>query len=273
MKIAILCKKMGMTRQNYYKTRHRRQRQSVDEGLVKELVQAERSLQPRLGGRKLYKILTPGLKAQNIRLGRDRFFKALKAKGLLLEKLPRVPRTTNSCHTLPVFSNLVKSMKLTKPNQAWASDITFLRTAEKFMYLSLITDMYSRKIVGYHLSENLEADQVLNSLKMALKSKPNDAKPIHHSDRGSQYCSHLYIDELKKHGMSASMTGDNHCAENALAERVNGILKQEYGLRNEFRNPMQAHQSVNQAVMLYNTMRPHYSLQFNTPEQVHRMAA
>jgi transposase InsO family protein len=262
-----------MTRQNYYKTRHRRQRQSVDEGFVKELVQAERSLQPRLGGRKLYKILKPRLKGQNIRLGRDRFFKILKDKGLLLEKLPRMPRTTNSYHTLPVFSNLIKDMELTRPNQAWASDITFLRTEEKFMYLSLITDMYSRKIVGYHLSDNLEAEQSLNSLKMALKSKPDDAKPIHHSDRGSQYCSHLYIQELKKHGMSASMTEDNHCAENALAERVNGILKQEYGLRNEFRNAMQAHASVKQAVMLYNTRRPHYALQLNTPEQVHRMAA
>jgi len=262
-----------MTRQSYYKTRQVRQRQSVDEDFVKELVQAERSLQPRLGGRKLHKILIPRLKAQNIWLGRDRFFKVLNNKGLLLEKLPRMPRTTNSYHTLPVFSNLVKGMELMKPNQAWASDITYLRTKEKFMYLSLITDMYSRKIVGYHLSDNLEAEQALNSLKMAIKSKPNDAKPIHHSDRGSQYCSHLYIQELKKYGMPPSMTEDNHCAENALAERVNGILKQEYGLRNEYRNPMQAHQSVKQAVMLYNTMRPHCSLGLNTPEQVHRMAA
>jgi transposase InsO family protein len=273
MKIVLLCKKVGMTRQSYYKTRQVRQRQSVDEDFVKELVQAERSLQPRLGGRKLHKILIPRLKTQNIWLGRDRFFKVLNNKGLLLEKLPRMPRTTNSYHTLPVFSNLVKGMELMKPNQAWASDITYLRTKEKFMYLSLITDMYSRKIVGYHLSDNLEAEQALNSLKMAIKSKPNDAKPIHHSDRGSQYCSHLYIQELKKYGMPPSMTEDNHCAENALAERVNGILKQEYGLRNEYRNPMQAHQSVKQAVMLYNTMRPHCSLGLNTPEQVHRMAA
>jgi transposase InsO family protein len=273
MRIATFCKKVGMTRQNYYKSRATRQRKSVDDRFIKELVQAERSIQPRLGGRKLYKILGPRLKEENIRLGRDRFYNVLKDKGLLLDKLPRSPRTTNSYHTLPVFSNLIKDMSLTKPNQVWASDITYLRTQEKFMYLSLITDMYSRKIVGYHLSDNMEAEQALNSLKMALKSKPNDAKPIHHSDRGSQYCSHLYIQELKNHGMSTSMTEDNHCAENALAERVNGILKQEYGLRCEFRNPMQAHQTVKQAVMLYNTMRPHYSLKLNTPEQVHRMAA
>ncbi|RPI73983.1 MAG: IS3 family transposase, partial [Desulfobacteraceae bacterium] len=233
MSITTLCEKVGMTRQNYYKSRQVRQRQSVDEGLIKELVRSERSLQPRLGGRKLYKILKPRLNSEHIRLGRDKFFKILKFKGLLLEKLPKMPRTTNSNHTLPVFTNLIKDMILTRPNQAWASDITYLRTEEKFMYLSLITDMYSRKIVGYHLSENLEAEQVLNSLKMALASKPKDARPIHHSDRGSQYCSHLYVETLKRHGMLVSMTEENHCAENALAERVNGILKQEYGLRNE----------------------------------------
>jgi transposase InsO family protein len=273
MRIAVLCKKVGMTRQNFYRCCKKRQRQSVDEGLVKELVRTERSLQPRLGGRKLYKILKPRLDLERVRLGRDKFFKVLKIQGLLLERLPKMPRTTNSNHTLPVFSNLIKDMTLTKPNQAWASDITYLRTEEKFMYLSLITDMHSRKIVGHHLSENMGAEQVLNSLKMAIESKPKDAKPIHHSDRGSQYCSHLYIEELKCHGMSASMTEENHCAENALAERVNGILKQEYGLRNVFRNPKQAQKAVNQAVMLYNTMRPHCSLQLNTPDQIHLMAA
>lgn len=262
-----------MTRQNYYKARKLRDQKTLDEDLIKELVQLERALQPRLGGRKLLKILTPKLKDLGIRIGRDRFFNVLKKQGLLLEKLSSSPRTTNSYHTLPIFLNRVKDRQLTTPNQVWASDITYIRKEDTFMYLSLITDMYSRKIVGYHLAEGLDAEETLKALQMALRSKPNGARPIHHSDRGSQYCSHFYIKELEKHEMVVSMTETNHCAENALAERVNGILKQEYGLSYKFRNAMQARQAVKQAVELYNTMRPHCSLGLETPERVHRMAA
>jgi putative transposase len=262
-----------MTRQNYYKTHKTRQRQAVDEDLIKTLVQAERALQPRLGGRKLFKMLTPILKEQGVRIGRDIFFKVLRRNSLLLEKLPSSPHTTNSYHSLPIFLNMIKDMTLSAPNQVWAADITYMRTEQEFMYLSLITDMYSRKIVGYHLSASLDAEETVKALKMALRNKPKTARPIHHSDRGSQYCCHLYIKELEKHGIVASMTEKNHCAENALAERVNGILKQEYGLGHEFRHAMHAHQAVKQAVQLYNTRRPHCSLDLETPEKVHRIAA
>jgi len=262
-----------MSRQNYYKGRKVRNHKTVDETLIKELVHAERALQPRLGGRKLLKILTPKLKESGVRIGRDRFFKMLKKQGLLVEKLPSAPRTTNSYHNLPVFLNLVKNRNLTAPNQVWASDITYIRTGKEFMYLSLITDMYSRKIVGYYLGKSLSTEETVKALKMALKCKPKAAKPIHHSDRGSQYCSHLYIKELERHGVVASMTEKNHCAENALAERVNGILKQEYGLNYEFREAKQAGKAVKQAVKLYNTMRPHCSLDLETPEYIHQMAA
>lgn len=262
-----------MTRQNYYKARKLRAQKAADEDLIKKLVQTERALQPRLGGRKLLKILTPKLKGLGIQIGRDRFFNVLKRQGLLLEKLSSSPRTTNSYHTLPIFLNRVKGKQLTAPNQVWASDITYIRKEDTFMYLSLITDMYSRKIVGYHLAEGLDAEETFKALQMAIRSKPDNAKPIHHSDRGSQYCSHFYIKELERHEMVASMTEKNHCAENALAERVNGILKQEYGLSYKFRNAMQAHQAVKQAIGLYNTMRPHCSLGLETPDRVHRMAA
>jgi len=141
------------------------------------------------------------------------------------------------------------------------------------MYLSLITDMYSRKIVGYHLGASLETEETLKALKMALKDKPTGAQPVHHSDRGCQYCSHEYVQALKDSGLGVIMTEQNHCSENALAERVNGILKQEYGLGYSFKNTMQMHQAVNQAVWLYNTRRPHCSLGLETPEHVHRMAA
>ena len=262
-----------MTRQNYYKARKNRSRQVVDEKLIKALVLAERASQPRLGGRKLLKRLTSQLRDLGLRLGRDRFFKVLKRQGLLVEKLPFAPRTTNSYHNLPVFLNIVKGKELTAPNQVWASDITYIRKRNEFMYLSLITDMYSRKIVGYHLGEGLETEETLKALKMALKDKPKGTTPIHHSDRGSQYCSHLFINELARKGLCVSMTEKDHCAENALAERVNGILKQEYGLGYRFKTAMHTHQAVKQAIQLYNTKRPHSSLGLETPEYVHQLSA
>lgn len=141
------------------------------------------------------------------------------------------------------------------------------------MYLSLITDMYSRKIVGYHLGENLDTKETLKALKMALRNKPKRARPMHHSDRGSQYCSHEYVQTLERSGLAISMTEQNHCAENALAERVNGILKQEYGLGYRFNDTKQLHKAVKQAVWLYNTKRPHTALDLETPERIHLMAA
>jgi len=134
-------------------------------------------------------------------------------------------------------------------------------------------DMFSRKIVGYHFAETMEAMETRKALKMALANKPKDAHPIHHSDRGSQYCSRLYVKELKKHGMAISMTEENHCAENSMAERLNGILKQEYALRCEFRTFRHARSAVKGAVYLYNTRRLHRSLNLQTPEQVHRAVA
>ena len=262
-----------MTRQNFYKTHKKRQIQALDERLIKRLVLDERAFQPRLGGRKLLKILSPKLNDCGIGIGRDRFFNVLKRQGLLVEKLPPSHRTTNSYHNLPVFLNRVKGKNLTGPNQVWASDITYLRKRETFMYLSLITDMYSRKIVGYHLGESLDTEETLKALKMALKNKPKDDHPIHHSDRGCQYCSHEYVEVLEKNGLGVSMTEQNHCSENALAERVNGILKQEYGLGYRFKNAMHVRQAVKQAVWLYNTRRPHSSLGLETPDHIHRMAA
>ena len=271
--IAVLCEKEGMSRQNYYKSRRVRQRRKVDEQLIKTLVKAERGIQPRLGGLKLHRLLGPGLKAEGVGLGRDRFFGVLDRQGLLLEPLPKAPRTTNSHHSLPVFTNLIKGLELTGPNQAWAADITYIRTLEDFGYLSLITDMFSRKIVGYHLGSTLEAKDTIHALAMALRHLPIGVHPRHHSDRGSQFCSHEYVQELQARNLPISMTEENHCAENALAERVNGILKQEYFLKHEFRTLEQARQAVEEAIHLYNTRRPHRSLQFRTPDQVHQVAA
>jgi len=273
MSIVALCKAVEMTRQNFYKARKVRERAHVDEGLVRRLVEAERAEQPRLGGLKLHCMLRDTLASENVVLGRDRFFEVLRNQDLLLEPLPKAPRTTNSAHALPVFTNLLNDLELTGPNQVLVSDITYIRTSEDFAYLSLITDKYSRKIVGYYLGTTLETADTLKALTMALAHLPEGARPIHHSDRGCQYCSHKYVEALQDQGMPVSMTEEDHCAENALAERMNGILKQEYSLSHTFRTVAQARKAVDQAVHLYNTRRPHRSLNLETPEKVHGKAA
>jgi len=265
-----LCEKTGMSRQNFYKGCKQRQRQEVDADLIETLVLAERAIQPRLGGKKLHRMLNPKLLEAGVHIGRDRFFEVLKQKGLLLERLPKSARTTNSRHSLPVFRNLLADMEVTGSNQAWVSDITYIRTDEGFLYLSLITDDWSRKIVGYHAGDTLETEGCLMALEKAVKELVDGMFPLHHSDRGCQYCSHVYTKKLREYGLGISMTEENHCYENAKAERVNGILKQEYGLGLTFRTKQQAIASVEQAVMLYNTRRPHLALSYKTPEEVHR---
>jgi transposase InsO family protein len=250
-----------------------RNKAEVDAELVEQLVRGERSLQPRLGGRKLFKILNPALENAGIKVGRDIFFDILREKGLLVPPLPKSPRTTRFEPSLPVFGNLVAGLEFTGPNQAWAADITYIRTDEGFLYLSLITDMWSRKIVAFNAGDSLETEGALTALVMALASLESDAKPVHHSDRGCQYASHLYVGKLQEAGLQISMTEEFHCYENAMAERVNGILKQEYYLGSCFRNKNQAKAAVKEAVCLYNTRRPHKSLQYETPEKTHRMAA
>jgi len=263
-----------MTRANYYARRRARQRRQVDEELVKELVGAERRVQPRLGTRKLQVVLQASLAAAQVKLGRDRLFEVLRGADLLIKPQPSEhPCTTSSYHCLPVFANQIKGRVLCGPNEVWVSDLTYLRTVGGFMYLALITDKYSRKIVGYHCGDTLEATGCIQALEMALAGLPAGANPIHHSDRGSQYCCHEYVNRLVARGLGISMTEHNHCAENALAERMNGILKSEYGLGQELPCKAQARRMVVQAVNLYNNRRPHGSLGNRFPGVVHSLAA
>jgi len=222
--VVKLCTKVGMTRANYYKRKHQSKKREINEGLVISLVNRERRDHPRIGGRKLYKMLKPELEP-------------------------------------------------TSPNQIWVSDITYVRLESSFVYLSLITDLHSRKIVGHYCSDSLESLGCVEALDRALADLPADRYPIHHSDRGCQYCCHEYIDRLIARGLPVSMTEDNHCYENATAERVNGILKQEYGLHMTFRNIEQARRAIAQAVCMYNNRRPHMSLQYRTPAEVHAQVA
>jgi transposase InsO family protein len=262
-----------MTRANYYARRQARQRRQVDEEMVVALVLAERQLQPRLGTRKLRVLLAKPLAAAGVKLGRDRWFELLRARGLLLAPpAAEYPCTTDAQHCLPLFKNAIKDRVLTKRNEVWVSDLTFLRTAEGFLYLALITDKYSRKIVGYHCGETLAAAGCVLALEMAVAGLAAGEQPVHHSDRGSQYCCHEYTDWLRARGLGISMTEQDHCAENALAERMNGILKSEYGLGRKFKDKAQARRAVDEAVLLYNTRRPHTALGNRFPEVVHSLA-
>lgn len=265
-----MCARLEMSRQNYYARRKQRERRAVDSKRVVGLVKRERQLQPRLGTRKLHHMLKPELEKAGISIGRDRLFEVLRESDLLLEPLPaQFPCTTQSYHNLPKFENLVKDVELTGPNEVWVSDLSYLRTVEGPLYLALVTDKYSRKIVGYHVGDSLEAIGCVRALDMALAELPKGAKPIHHSDQGSQYCCHEYVKRLSERGLGISMTERDHCAENALAERMNGILKQEYGLGFELPSKEAARWAVRQAVWLYNTRRPHGALQLQVPAAVH----
>jgi len=268
-----VCRYLGMSRQNYYARRRRRQQRQVEGELLAGLVQRERRLQPRLGTRKLHHRLKGELARHGVRLGRDRMFAELRERGLLLAPLPApYPHTTQSYHPLPVFGNLVKDKALAGPHEVWVSDLSYVRTREGYLYLALITDKYSRKIVGWHVGESLEAVGCVRALEQALEQLPARAEPIHHSDQGSQYCCHEYVNRLQARGLGISMTESNHCAENALAERMNGILKQEYGLGMEFATKAQARRAVRQGIGLYNTQRPHLALGYRVPAEVHESA-
>lgn len=269
MSIAKLCFKVGMSRQNYYKERKHREAEKVNEAFIVGCVRRERQEQPRLGTRKVLERIRPELVSAGTLVGRDRLFDMLRSRNLLVPPLKRRARTTNSRHSLPVFVNLVKDIQPEAPNEVWVADITYLRIRGGFVYLALIMDLYSRRIVGYDCGDSLEATGAIRALKAALQLLPQGSYPIHHSDRGCQYCSHAYVQQLRSKGIRVSMTEEMHCYENAHAERLNGILKQELGLGHEFLNKEHAYLCVRQAVKTYNTKRPHLALKLKTPEQVY----
>lgn len=224
------CQCFGMHRDAYYKLKRRRRKKESEDKQVLDLVKAERVEQPRVGTRKLNKALRGELENAGLKVGRGKLFGILREHGMLVKRKKASCRTTNSYHRFHRYKNLVKDMVVTAPNQVWVSDITYIRTVRGFCYLALITDMYSRKIVGYDLSDTLELSGCLGAFKRAQKAARPAAGLVHHSDRGIQYCSNQYVEELSKHGVVLSMTEENHCYENAMAERVNGILKDEFYL-------------------------------------------
>lgn len=259
----------------------KRQRQrSLEEDIILELVREKKRLLPNSGGIKMLHMIRPDLAKMNIDIGRDRLFNLLKINDLLVHRKKRTAITTDSNHPFRKYGNLIKGMKIKRVYQVLVADITYIRTLEGFLYLALITDAFSRKLVGWDLSDSLELEGCLRALKKALQPLPiplpsrknakmkNKKSTIHHSDRGSQYCSYAYTNLLKKYNIKISMAAAGNCYENAMAERVNGILKTEFELHQNFKSKNVALQVVKQSIDLYNTVRPHRSIQLATPNEL-----
>ena len=225
-----------------------------------------------MGGKKLYSLLQADIQGIDASMGRDKFFNLLRQWGLLVQRRRKYAITTQSHHRFRVYKNKLLEFRPAGPHQAWVCDITYVRIKKGFVYLFLITDAYSRKIIGWELSNSLGLEGALKSLGMAIQQCPRLKGLIHHSDRGFQYCSNEYVSRLKAKGIEISMAEAGNCYENAVAERVNGILKDEYGLDETFADEKQTRQCVREGIKAYNEQRPHWSLGLQIPANVHKAA-
>ena len=264
---------MGLSRQAYYQGRQRTAVRGERAEAVVKLVNEQRIRQPRIGTRKLHHLLSEPLEQAGIALGRDAMFDVLRNARMLVPTKRAYHKTTDSHHRFRRHPNLVKEgpqqIKVTRSEQLWVADITYLPTADKFVYLSLVTDAHSRKIVGWHVHPSLQTEEVAQAMKMALRSRQTKEQLVHHSDRGIQYCSTYYQSLHRRYGVKCSMTDGYDCYQNALAERVNGILKGEFLLTRPA-DLAQARRMVAESIQIYNHERPHLSLKMQTPDAVHR---
>lgn len=270
--LAKLCGWFGITRQAYYQNNWEGISTTLEEDLIIQRVKQIRETHRRMGTRKLYEMLQPFMLEHQIKIGRDALFNMLSANHLLVRKRKRRIQTTNSYHWLRKHPNLIRKFVPTGPNQLWVSDITYwkIKTGEH-LYISFITDAYSRKIVGYQVAETMEAIESIQALQMALSALGAESHLhlIHHSDRGIQYCSHAYVKLLQDYNIKISMTESGDPLENALAERINGIIKEEYLETYDISNLKDAKKLLKSVVELYNTERPHMSISNLTPNIIH----
>lgn len=264
-----MCGLFGYTRQAWYDTKKRQSQTQLSNVLVLNEAKKLRKEHKKMGCEKLHGLMTPFLDEHNIKMGRDKFFYLMSEHGLQVRHTKRKATTTNSNHLFKRYPNIVRDIKLLGAGRLWVSDITYIRTKLGFAYLSLITDAYSKKIVGWCLWPDLTSTGALNALKMATQSEVLSQKLIHHSDRGIQYCCYDYVNYLNGCNIQISMTENGDPYENAVAERVNGILKDEYDLYTAFEDYNQAHEAVKIAINKYNNQRPHRSCNMLTPAQAH----
>ena len=268
--LSRFCRLLGVTRQAYYQYFWQEEFIGIEQNLVLQEVLRIRGRHRHMGGRKLYEMLQPYLLEHQIKIGRDGLFDLLQANHLLVRRRKRRVFTTQSFHWLRKYPNLIREFTPSEPNQLWVSDITYWKIGSGYVYISLITDAFSHKIVGHHVADSLETIETLEALKMAIRDLPADHTGlVHHSDRGIQYCSSEYVQILYHHNIQISMTENGDPRENAIAERVNGILKEEYLYDYTVQNVSQAKLVLNFVISLYNVERPHMSCNYKTPISVH----
>lgn len=271
MSLAKACYLFGFTRQALYQYEKRQAKRYATLASVKVMVFDIRKELPKLGGKKLYSLLKPRLQKAGIKLGRDGLFSYLRQHNLLIKPRKRYTKTTNSKHWLKKYPNLLKEKEIKQAEEVFVSDITYVESDEGVHYLSLVTDAGSRKIMGHKLSHDMKAENVVKALELAIKNRVTKKPLIHHSDRGLQYCSAVYQTVLKNNQITASMTDGYDCYQNALAERINGILKQEF-LIYRCKTFEELEQLIDESIDAYNRLRPHLSLGMKTPEAVHKKA-
>lgn len=267
-----LCRSLGVSRQAHHKSSARTARVVMGRGALVPLVKEIRKTQRKVGGRKLYRMLRATINELDTPMGRDQFFEFLREEGLLLRRRQRRVRTTMSKHRMPVYPDLLKGARIERPGQAMVSDITYWAVPEGFYYVFLITDVCSHKIIGHYLGQSLDGAHALKALRMAMGASHHPLQgQIHHSDRGSQYCYSRYVNSLRSKGIRISMTETSDPRDNAVAERVNGILKNELMEHLVPQNFTQAAAMLDQAVRVYNEERLHMSIDFEVPAKAHQL--
>lgn len=269
MSLSRCCRLFGVSRQAIYQSQNRTEKRLKELSEIKPLIQAVRMEMPRIGTRKLYYLLKKDFNHLNIKIGRDALFNYLRSESMLVKPKKNYTKTTNSKHWLTKHPNLMKEIKIDRAEQIFVSDITYVKSRERTHYLSLVTDAYSRKIMGHELSDDMSAENVVKALKMAVRKCKSTETLVHHSDRGLQYASSIYQEELKSNAITPSMTDGYDCYQNALAERVNGILKQEF-LIEKCNTGEELEVLIKESINTYNNKRPHLSLNMKTPNFVHQ---
>jgi len=267
------CSFIGYSRQAFYGRKKKTTRQTIHNDGLLEKVHKIRHSNPRMGGRKLLSLVSNVNRFPEVKCSRDRFFELLRKNGLLVKKRRRsYPVTTKSFGWFRKYEDHFNGIPFNKPHQAWVSDITYIRVGDRFMYLFLTTDACSRKIIGWQLADNMESQWAVKTLQMCMKQCPSMKGVIHHSDHGFQYCSKAFTGLLEGKGGIMSMGKVGYCYDNAMAERVNGILKSEYLLDNTFKNADHAYKATKEAIKSYNEQRPHWSLGLRIPAEKHKAA-
>lgn len=268
--LEVLCGLVGKSRQAFYDRRQRKEQEQIDVSLIVELVIRERKIAKRLGAKKLLSILRAELLSHGIQIGNQKFLDILRANELLVRRKSRKPKLTDSRHQLPTYPNKARNLQILESEILWVSDITYIKVFDSFCYLFLITDAYSRKVMGYNFSRRMTAKCCVAALEHALENRSYPERDLlHHSDRGSQYCAAEYIEVLNKNRMEISMTENGDPLENPLAERMNRTFKDTFGLDENFLTYEQAKAQIDLAIQYYNERLPHSSIDLQTPNEAH----